>query len=174
MKDINELEETILSETGTFFDGNFDKVNKESMFLFLDEEVDAVEAIKDKKTKIELRDVQYVINKIGLRGNSTFRSDKKKVAFFGCSYTFGWGINETDGFPNIIGRELFPNHEIINVGVPGTSPDTCVRYFKMVTDVVDLDYAFILLPPAFRTELPINDNFLKYTNLNPDKNSQLG
>jgi hypothetical protein len=170
VKDIDELEDLILSEAGTFYDGAFDKVGKENTFIFLDEEADARTAFNNKRTKIEPNDVQYFVNKLGLRGDSTFRSDKKKVAFFGCSFTFGWGINEVDGFPNIIGRKLFPDHEIINVGMPGTSSDTCTRYFKMITDVVDLDYAFILLPPSFRTELPCKDDFIKYANLSPNKN----
>jgi hypothetical protein len=170
IKNVDELERTILSETNTFFDGNMNKVGKESTFIFKEEEIDAKKALEIKRTNIQPNSVRYKVNKLGLRGSGDFKSKKKKVAFFGCSFTFGWGVNEEDGFPHIIGTELFPDHEIINVGMPGTSIDTCVRYFKMVTDVVDIDYAIILLPAPFRTELPCENMHIKYANIVTNEN----
>ena len=52
---------------------------------------------------------------------SFFRSpvhDKGDIWIFGCSFTYGWALNDNETYPWII-QEAFPDHEVVNFGVNG-------------------------------------------------------
>lgn len=166
VKDFEEFKKLAHDETIIRFVNKHDVLNKRSNFLFKDEKLNAENAILNNETKLGMHDVSYYINQYGFRGDWDLRSPKKKVIFFGCSVTLGWGLNEDNTFYKLISKELFPDHEIINISAGGWSIDTIVRFFKYITDIVnDIEYCFFILPSSFRTELPVYDGSLAYTNI---------
>lgn len=43
---------------------------------------------------------------------------EKEIWIFGCSYTYGWSLNNQDTYPWLL-QERFPEYEIVNFGVEG-------------------------------------------------------
>jgi hypothetical protein len=109
-------------------------------------------------------DVTYFVNEYGFRGDWSLTNNKKKVLFIGCSVTFGNGLNYEDTFIKLISNELFPEHEVINLGMAGCSIDTNLRYFKYITDLIEIESAFFLLPFIFRSEFPTGNPTLPLVN----------
>lgn len=141
-------------------------------FLSIDEMHRSKYAIDSKKTDIGLYDVYYYKNKFGARGNWDLYEDAFNIAFFGCSFTFGDGMDENDIFPNIVGNYLkdkYENINVINLGFPGGSIDTSLKLFKYLTDVISVNLAVFLLPTHFRYQYmnKYNDKVI-YRNIIPN------
>ncbi|OGT73601.1 MAG: hypothetical protein A3I78_06395 [Gammaproteobacteria bacterium RIFCSPLOWO2_02_FULL_56_15] len=66
----------------------------------------------------------YQVNYFGFRGQpvSSGRSDRRRVALLGDSFTFGLGVNEAETFA-VRMAEQDPATEYLNFGVPGYSTD---------------------------------------------------
>jgi hypothetical protein len=168
---INSIEEfkTIsVNENVTRFEEREKVLNKVSNFIFFDERATSYDAF-GKSSDIDPLDVEYFINEYGFRGDWSLLSDKKKILFVGCSFTLGWGLNYNDTFVKLISDELYPECEIINLSIAGCSMDTNLRYFKYVTDIVDIDTVIFLLPPPFRTEFPSKDPLTPLFNIVPQE-----
>lgn len=92
---------------------------------------------------------EYHINKHGFRGSEwTF---KKSPAFFGCSCTFGIGVNTP--VSEILAKRLnIPN--IPNLGMPGASITNIIKLFTSFIRLHPVSDAFIILPPPGRIFLP--------------------
>lgn len=45
-------------------------------------------------------------------------SNKPEIWIFGCSFTYGWSLNDNQTYPWLL-QEKFPNYEIVNFGVNG-------------------------------------------------------
>jgi hypothetical protein len=88
-------------------------------------------------------DWQYKINKYNFREPWNF-NDNPKIGFFGCSFTFGEGIEYKDTFVNLVSTQFKCNP--FNFGVGGSSLHRVARTFSAVTKVIDLDYAVFTLP----------------------------
>ncbi len=88
--------------------------------------------------QVLFQNVPVRINSCGMRGPEVdvSRPDKTyRIAFLGDSFTFGWGVNEDEAFPEVTAKILqkkFPNiHvEALNFGVPGYSTFQEVALFK--------------------------------------------
>jgi hypothetical protein len=91
---------------------------------------------------------KYYINFYNFRDEWDFTSTKKRIGFFGCSFTFGEGIKSEDTFAKIVGRETDLN--CFNFGVGGSSIERIARTFSAVTRVINLDIAVITLPAWHR------------------------
>ena len=170
ISNIEEFKKLAHDETIIRFVNRHDTLNKQSHFIFPDEQKTAENAILNNETNVGLYDVSYYINEYGFRGDWDLKSNKKKVIFFGCSFTFGWGIKEEDCFYKLISNELFRDYEVINISAGGWSIETVVRFFKYITDIVtDIEYCFFILPSMFRTELPVYEHGLAYANIVPQK-----
>jgi hypothetical protein len=100
-------------------------------------------------------DWQYRINKYNFREPWNFKSKKPKIGFFGCSFTFGEGIEYKDTFVNIVSEKF--NLNPFNFGVGGSSVHRVARTFSAVTKVIDLEYAVLTLPHWHR-QMYIDDN----------------
>lgn len=100
-------------------------------------------------------DWQYRINKYNFREPWNLNSKKPKVGFFGCSFTFGEGIEYKDTFVNKVSKHF--DIEPFNFGVGGSSVQRVARTFSAVTNVIDLDYAIFTLPHWHR-QLYLDDN----------------
>lgn len=86
----------------------------------------------------------YVIGKHNFRGCWDFNDSKKRIGFFGCSFTFGEGIKYEDTFINIVSEQLKLNP--FNFGAAGAGVERVARLFSAVSSVIDLDYAVVTLP----------------------------
>jgi hypothetical protein len=91
----------------------------------------------------------YRINKYGYRGNN-WNFDKNAIAFFGCSITFGIGV-EVDIASKI--EELL-NINSINLGQPGASAINVLKTFINFIKYHPVDTAIITLPAIDRIYYP--------------------
>ena len=112
-------------------------------------------------TDLKLEDVRYYINEYGCRGHwdlSEKKEDEIVIGVFGCSFTFGEALDESMIWPNLVKRRLTKrNIRMINLGFPGGSPYTAVRYFMYLTSVFEIDYALFVFPTHFRSEYILFD-----------------
>jgi hypothetical protein len=73
-------------------------------------------------------------------------SSTQKVYFFGCSYTYGMGVNDNENFPALV-QQKYLNLKVKNFGVPGYG--TIQSYLKLkglinnndIPDVAIINYA---------------------------------
>lgn len=87
-------------------------------------------------------------NSVGMRGATEFteaRTDRPRLLFVGDSYTFGFGVEDGEAYPAILGREHLPEWEVLNLGVPGYAPDQMVWMYEKLgrryrPDVVALGF----------------------------------
>lgn len=157
---IEKLKQISINDISPMYIDGIKSLGKTSSFLFHDEEINSKIALKKNLTN--LKDINYKINSMGFRGEEfDFNTNKNKIIFMGDSVSFGYGINENDSFKKIITEKIFPNHESFNLSIPGNSIDAIVRYFIYLTNITTIDVIFFLLPTTFRTEIPINNGFLK-------------
>jgi hypothetical protein len=86
-----------------------------------------------------------------------------KIAF-GCSHTYGIGIERTKAWPSLLGA--------INYGVPGTSADSIVRRAPSIIDQTNPDIIYVLWPDwtrfeyieqgEFKQSLPTDSNRISF------------
>jgi phenylpropionate dioxygenase-like ring-hydroxylating dioxygenase large terminal subunit len=109
---------------------------------------------------------KYQINKHGYRGNNwTFNKDA--IAFFGCSVTFGIGVEKD--IATVVQENI--KTECCNIGQPGASAINILKTFNNFIQYFPVKTAIITLPTADRIHRPeFNDNFSSwsYTNLIPN------
>ena len=71
----------------------------------------------------EEKSINYTLNNISARSNKTeitLNNQKKIIGYFGCSITYGHGLNNDDTYPHKIFESL-KNHDFLNCAVPGYS-----------------------------------------------------
>jgi hypothetical protein len=101
---------------------------------------------------------KYLINPWNFRGVWNFEDSRKQIGFFGCSFTFGEGINSPDTFVELVSSKL--NFNGFNFGIGGSGIERIARTFSAVTRVIDLDYAIITLPGWHRVLHQTDDGSL--------------
>jgi hypothetical protein len=150
-------------------------LNRYTQFTSYAEQTQTIKAIEDKKTKLRFEDVRYYINDYACRGDwsiNTPHSDHLRVAVFGCSFTFGVGIDEEGTWHAQVKKLLRTDKpiQLINLGYPGGSITKCLKMFKYLTDVYTIDIAIFLLPTHWREEYPEQKNQVGtwYYNLIPN------
>jgi hypothetical protein len=125
--------------------------------------VKAVNAFEEENVSDD--DWKYEFNQYHYRGIWDFDSDRPKLGFFGCSFTFGEGIKSEDTFVELSSEHLMMNP--FNFGIGGSSVERVARTFAAANNVIDLDYAVITLPAWYRQlHIDIND-YGKIINLIP-------
>jgi len=72
----------------------------------------------------------------------------------GCSFTEGIGLAIDDVWPSILATHL--NKHIWNLGIGGSSLDTCFRNLDYYIDKLNIQGVFLLQPPHHRFELFFN------------------
>jgi hypothetical protein len=95
---------------------------------------------------------EYSINKYGFRGADwTF---EKSPAFFGCSFTFGSGVEVpiSEHVAKALGIKVIPN-----LGVAGGGVVNIIKIFAAFTNIHPLSDAIIILPHLSRKYLPSYD-----------------
>jgi hypothetical protein len=109
---------------------------------------------------------KYQINKYGYRGNN-WSFNKDAIAFFGCSVTFGIGVEKD--IATVVQENI--KTECYNIGQPGASAINILKTFNNFIQYFPVKTAIITLPTADRIHRPeFNDNFSSwtYTNLIPN------
>lgn len=80
---------------------------------------------------------KYKINNLGARSNN-YSGEKKTIGFFGCSITYGHGLNEQSTFANLI-CETINDYEYLNYGVAGYSLYQSFLKYKEVSEKVNFE-----------------------------------
>jgi hypothetical protein len=83
--------------------------------------------IPDNKTKVTKYsgealdfDVEYTIDENGLRISPPTKADTNQaILFFGCSFTFGEGVNDNETMPYVVGTLTDGEYSIYNFGASG-------------------------------------------------------
>jgi hypothetical protein len=88
-----------------------------------------------------LYDVQYSIDSNGLRVAPPYLKDKLAgtILFFGCSFTFGEGLKDSETLPYQVGVQSEGRYRTFNFGVGGYGPEQMLAAIEhgMVARVVD-------------------------------------
>lgn len=72
--------------------------------------------LKEKK----IFDAYYTIDEDGLRDTpSSNKKSNQCVSFFGCSFTFGWGLNDNETLPYFFGKQTNQKYKISNFAFNG-------------------------------------------------------
>lgn len=66
-------------------------------------------------------DVTYTIDEEYRRLTPARPGARRVIAVFGCSFTFGEGVEDAEAFPYVL-AELLPDRRVINCGFPGHGP----------------------------------------------------
>lgn len=139
-------------------DGNTKSKKTEIQFTNMDE------ISLFNKGKIKPEDMwKYQINEYGFRGDWNLNPTKKKrIAFFGDSFTFGDGLPEEEIFPTAM--KTLSGEQIFNVGLGGSCVERITRTFSIFTKYVKTDIAIVTIPNIYR-EFFVYDG--KAVDLNP-------
>jgi len=90
-------------------------------------------------------DFKAQINSIGLRNDeiSIDKKDKFRILCFGDSWTYGWGVNNNDAWPQQLEAFLeskgYKSIEVINCGQPGQYTSTEVNYVNNIVPILKPD-----------------------------------
>lgn len=98
----------------------------------------------------------YRINRYGFRGND-WKFEKDTVGFFGCSFTFGIGVEHS--ISDIVAQEL--NVNTVNLGCPGSSVENVAKTFCSLSRYHPLKVAVITFPDVTRLFYPSYDQISK-------------
>lgn len=100
-------------------------------------------------------DIEFKLNNLGYRSNFDYSvdelKDKKIVACFGCTDTFGMNLNYSDIWPTILSNEI-KDFTVLNLGIIGASADTVSRILIKLSGVLELSHVCILWPHNNRRE----------------------
>lgn len=91
---------------------------------------------------------QYTINKCGFRDHFPEKNATNIIGFFGCSITFGEGMDTKDNFPYQVSQKLQMN--CLNLGMPGASSQRIALIFDAASNIWNIDTAVITLPDYSR------------------------
>jgi hypothetical protein len=90
----------------------------------------------------------YTLNSYNFRDEWNLDDPRKRIGFFGCSFTFGEGIEASKQFTNIVGNHFDLN--VFNFGAGGAGVEKVAWTFSAIANHVDLDYAVVTLPAWYR------------------------
>ena len=100
------------------------------------------------------KEILYSLNDYGFRTPQKFKGlqDKKnkRLVVFGCSFTFGIGINLEDTWGYLMAKEL--GYELFNLSVPGGSMDSASRVALVWLDKIKPDLVILQQPELSRRE----------------------
>lgn len=105
----------------------------------------------------------YDISELGLRGSDL--PSNIDLAAYGCSFTFGQGLSNTDIWPHLVASEL--KYTYYNFGQPAASIRSIANMFTVSINHVDINTALFLLPPYHRTSIAAKSKFSPVVSLVP-------
>lgn len=93
----------------------------------------------------------YYINEHGFRGSWDIHTDKTKIAFYGCSFTFGMGVSDESAFASVVEKKLGKEqYKSVNFGCVGSSVQRIAKLLNKSLDIVNPSIVVLLLPPKER------------------------
>jgi hypothetical protein len=92
----------------------------------------------------------YSINKYGFRGSWPLDPTKKKIGFFGCSFTLGQGVEEKYTFPYLVEQHYNQKIESLNFGTSGASVQRIAKIISALSNIIKFETVVITLPPTSR------------------------
>ena len=87
---------------------------------------------------------QYTINQYGFRDVWRNKAKRPNIGFYGCSNTFGEGVESSKHWTTLLSKHY--NMCKYNFGIGGASALRIARTFVATQQVLNLNYAVILLP----------------------------
>ncbi|HET9317798.1 MAG TPA: GDSL-type esterase/lipase family protein, partial [Vicinamibacteria bacterium] len=105
-------------------------------------------------------DRPVTINSVGLRGAElrARRAGARRVACFGDSITFGYGVGDDETYPRLLDRALAPDGtEAVNAGVTGYTSHQVRRLVTRVADMAPFDIALVCIGWNDGTWRPVDD-----------------
>lgn len=93
-------------------------------------------------------------NSLGFRDKEIL--DKVDICYYGCSITYGLGVDIDCRWTNLIDDSIGTRSN--NFGVPGASIEDIAQLFITTTKLISMDTAVFLLPDVLRSTLPIAHN----------------
>lgn len=110
--------------------------------------------IAEEERSIPYKEFSYTVNSIGFRGNLPTENDV--IGFFGCSFTYGEGVDDPDTFATIVSNHL--NIPKLNLGMIGHSAQQAAQIFHGAAKLWKMKYAVITLPSPERFHYITKDN----------------
>jgi hypothetical protein len=112
---------------------------------------------------------QYTINQYGFRDVWRNKAKRPNIGFYGCSNTFGEGVESSKHWTTILSKHY--NMCKYNFGIGGASALRVARTFVATQQVLNLNYAVILLPSLHRVDYAeISENGATEMQMLPWKN----
>jgi hypothetical protein len=103
-------------------------------------------------------DVRYSGDKYGFRKTPEITPDKstKSIVFFGCSYTFGTGLNDAEVMPNIVQETVKNKYKVYNFALIGygTQHMLALTEFNIIDTIINYE------PKKF-IYIAINDHIMR-------------
>lgn len=97
-----------------------------------------------KKSKKDWPYFTYNINECGFRDTLPDKNDDNVIGFFGCSITFGEGLDSATNFPTLLANDL--KMSCLNLGQPGLSPENVSVIFEAASNIWDMKIAVVTIP----------------------------
>lgn len=134
-----------------------------TVYLDSEEKLESLEATKNGTTDIKIEEVNYQLNKYGLRYTGTdIIKESVDTLVFGCSFTFGVGIPFEKTWAHQVNNAI-RNNTYVNLAIPGSSISKITRLLYTVTYFKNPKRIIILLPDYNREEVVINKTHLNRT-----------
>jgi hypothetical protein len=120
------------------------------------EEHDILGYVPMKKTIFQKRyygdelicDISFTIEDNGLRLSPPYReeSESGSILFFGCSYTFGHGVNDNETMPYLVGLKTGGRYRVYNFAWCGYGPHQMLASFEhgLVSDIIECEPAYVI------------------------------
>ena len=124
---------------------------------------------EEKNTVTKDNTFDYYINEYAFRDQVKNLEHTKKIGFFGCSVTFGLGLDSNNIFPTLVEQHLGKNFESINLGVTGASVVRIARILSKSLKLFNFSTVIITLPPYERFSITSPDGSL--VDIHPSGNS---
>jgi hypothetical protein len=109
-------------------------------------------------------DITYINNSHGFR-TSEFEPSENFLAL-GCSFTQGIGLPQHCVWPELLSNLV--NIPVFNLGVPGSSLDTCYRVAKHYVPLLKPKFVVMLQPEHTRMEIFLEDSVYIHLPSSPD------
>ena len=92
----------------------------------------------------EYPEFYYNINDLGFRDYYPCTTESNIIGFFGCSFTWGEGLDTTTNFPHLVSSHFHCPH--LNFGVGGTGAQRIALTFAAAANIWPMEIAVITLP----------------------------
>ena len=99
---------------------------------------------EESRSNPNYKDFTYFINDCGFRDQLPDENSDNIFGFFGCSFTFGEGLDSKDNFPHLISQHY--NKKCLNLGQTGTGASRIALTFAAAANIWNIETAIVTLP----------------------------